>query len=148
MDEPPLARDAIESLMERVGRREEPDPGSAFLADAHFGAFCAFPRDLNRAVLLSAFACEIRLRDMLRTHLRPAASSQFHEWFPDQGRAKRPLATWPGPVAKELAGRFLEDEDRVLYEQFGQMVALRNQLAHRGVPPDLDGALDSVRTAR
>jgi hypothetical protein len=152
MDEPSLRFSQIADFANRAATGEEPDAASAFLADAYYAAFCTLPnRDLKRAVLLAAFACEIRMRDMFRVHLLPEAEPLWAGGYPDrgaQGKRKTSLSKWPGPVSKDLVGRSLEEEDSDLFGQFGRLVEMRNNLAHRGVLPDLASALEGVRAAR
>jgi hypothetical protein len=151
MDHSNLSSEAIAKLATQAGIGERPDAASAFLADAYYAVFCDLPRDLKRGVLLAAFACEVRLRDEFRAHLLPEAEPLYERGYPDlsvRGKKKPGVSTWPGPVAKELVGRSLEEEDVHMYWRFRRLIDLRNDLSHRGKEPTLEDALEGVRTAR
>lgn len=148
MDEPPLLPRDVAEFIRRGTSGDLPDPASAFLADSHFAAFCIRPRDLKRAVLLAAFACEIRIREALREHVAPDRIEQFEEWFPAQGQPRKRVSNWTGPVAKTLVSRSLEEEDGDLYKRVRRIALIRNELAHEGKSPELEDVLESVRAAR
>jgi hypothetical protein len=121
--------------------------GEALLADAlHFA--WSNPSDLQRAVLMAAIACEVKVKETLHeraaAELRPLLDvilGSPRDW------SVAAVGLFDKPMHATL-NRSLKSESAALYKGVGRLFELRNRIAHRGEKP-LDGAgKEAVAAAR
>jgi hypothetical protein len=146
-DEQVLGAELFDEAVRLGSRGEEPLLADSLLADALFLAQDAEPLDLPRALLVAAIACELKIKATLREHASEAQRelvdvllSNPRDW------ALSAVAHFDAPL-KAVAGVSLREADRELWKPATALFERRNALAHRGVMPSDDDALDSIRTA-
>lgn len=138
--------DSLAHIGEKIGRSERPTLAQLMLADALYFAD-RFDPDLRRALLLAAIACELKIKEVLRTK----ASSSQRELV-------ELLLANPRDFTMQAAGLFdkalratlgcsLRERNKGLYKRTERLFQLRNKLAHEGQAPE-DAAIDCVSAAR
>ena len=108
-----------------------PPAEETLLADALYSV-AFMPRDLQRAVLVAAIACEVKVKAKLQSTVvqkRMGVASLFD----------KPLKT--------ARGHSLREENRNLYKRVVNLYEVRNRIAHRGEHPSAHTAGDVVGAA-
>jgi hypothetical protein len=126
---------------------EDPTLADTLLADARFLAKAAEPRDPSRALLIAAIACEVKIKAVL-TSLASDEQAPLTELLLSNPRdwSMAASALFHKPL-RIIGGESLKDHDPELWKRIEKLFQRRNALAHRGVVPSDDEALDGVRAA-
>jgi len=136
------------SLAGHLGGTSAPSPiAETLLADALY--FVGLdPPDYQRAVLIAAIACEVKVKDTLRQKsasdhkpLIELILGNPHDW------SVAAVALFDKGMAAAL-GRSLKSDDREMYKDINRLFEIRNGIAHRGEKPEENEARRVVLAAR
>jgi hypothetical protein len=140
---------SMESLREfaHAAREGPPSLASSLLADAAYYGWDAEPPDSNRAILIAAIACEVRVKDALRSGV-DGVSAGLVDLLLDNPRdwSLAAAALWHKPLGI-VYGRSLSDDDSGLFKEVERLFTRRNRIAHHGDMFDEAAAKESVRAA-
>ena len=106
----------------------------SFVADASYFSSCGAPQDLQRAILLAAIGCELKIKEKLKGKRYPKVSAAGH---------------FDGPMMSTF-GRSLKSEDPALYQDIKDLFTKRNKVAHSGIgllSKDASKGVESSRAA-
>lgn len=122
-----------------------PSLAASLLADAAHYAWDAEPPDSDRAILIAAIACEVRVKDALRAGVE-GVSAGLIDLLLDHPRdwSMAAAALWHKPL-KVIFGHSLSDEESAVFQEIERLFARRNRIAHRGETTDNEAAMESVR---
>jgi hypothetical protein len=138
----------MEALLGRVARDEEPPVAEALLADAEEHSRFDI-NDTRRAVLLAAIACEVKVKEVLRSRV-----SQERRRLLDYAldNPHEITLTAAGGLFNTLMnaalGRSLAAEDNALFRTIERLFSARNKVAHYGKLPEPADARRLVAAAR
>jgi hypothetical protein len=135
--------DTVGDLCSLAESGEDPALADTLLADARFLAKAAEPRDPSRALLIAAIASEVKIKTVLPA-LASAEQVPLVELLLSRRMAAAALFDKPLRI---VAGESLKDHDDALYDRVDKLFKRRNALAHRGVIPTDEEALDGVCAA-
>ena len=135
-------------LVERLAGTSQPLPmAETLLADAPYFLGLA-PPDYQRAVLIAAIACEVKVRDTLRQKISPdrlplveLILANPRDW------SVAAVALIDKAMAAAL-GRSLKADDREMYRSICKLFEIRNGIAHRGEEPERNEARRVLLAAR
>lgn len=136
------------SLAQELGRGDVALPiAETFLADALY--FIGLrPPDCQRAVLIAAIACEVKVKDTLRLKV-PPDRRPLVDLLLENPRDWSIAALALFDKATDAAlGRSLRTDHREVYKDVCRLFELRNRIAHRGEKPDDTEASRVVLAAR
>jgi hypothetical protein len=136
------------SLAERLARNGEAVPiAETLLADALY--FIGLnPPDWQRAVLIAAIACEVKVKDTLRRKVLPDRLP-FVDLILENPRDWSIAAVALFDKAMNAAlGRSLRAERQEVYKDITKLFEVRNRIAHRGEKPDDEDARRVVLAGR
>ncbi len=118
----------------------------SLLADAEFFRWKHFPEAVAVAVLLAAIACEVDVKDVIRS--TAGAKADVAELLLSKPRdfsvAARVLFS---EVMSAVNGHSLKADNAVLEKAVGLLFETRNKVAHRGELPTYSEAIQSLETA-
>jgi hypothetical protein len=138
----------LEEIIGRVNRGDEAPVAETLLADAeHYARHSV--RDLRRAILMAAIACEVKVKAILRSRATEAQRSLVD--FALNNPHEVTVTAADGLFDKlmlAMLGRSLRQEDRQLFLDIKSLYAARNRIAHGGSMPDEAEAGRVVRAAR
>jgi hypothetical protein len=118
----------LNEIRDQVASQGEPSVAESLLADARFLAQEAEVVDAQRAVLIAAIACEIKVKLVLR---QKAGSSRM-DLLKLVLRRTSNLEDLLGELAMAALGVSLRKKDQPLYGHMKRLNELRNQVVHRG----------------
>ena len=106
------------------------------------------PPDYQRAVLIAAIACEVKVRDTLRRKVS-ADRLPLIELILENPRdwSVAALALFDKAMAAAI-GRSLKAHDNQMYKDVGRLFEVRNRIAHRGEQPEQSEARRVVLAAK
>lgn len=141
-----LDRACIDRLTSHLTRRDEIPMPELLLADASYYTRRLRPAEAQRAILMAAIACELKVKQTLRTcagdhwplvelildnprDVSVAAANLFHKGM------------------KATTGRSLQEEEAGLHRAVTRLFEVRNRVAHGGAMPDPREARELVIAA-
>jgi hypothetical protein len=133
---------SLEALLKRVAKGEEPEVAESLLADAAY--LCEYTHEANRAILLAAIACELRVKQVLRRRAKPGQAQQLIEQLIPR---QRPVSGLFDKPMKIVAGRSLRESEPELWKSVVDLFSQRNGIAHRGETAPRDDAGAAVNAA-
>jgi len=142
-----LDHDTMRAIVAAVGRKEDPSLADSLIADAIYYARDADPADLNRAVLIAAVACEVKVKESLRQAAKPGVDEILEVLFENPRDWSMAAAALFDKAAKAVTGRSLREDDRALYNRVDTLFTRRNRIAHRAKMPTVEEAWDSLHAA-
>ena len=106
-------------------------------------------RDLRRAVLMAAIACEVKVKAILRRHATEAQRSllDFALDHPHEVTVTAASGLFHKLMLATL-GRSLSQDDNKLFKDVERLYKVRNDIAHHGIMPDATDADRVVRATR
>ena len=136
------------SLAGRLGKTSAPLPiAETLLADALYFTGLA-PPDYQRAVLIAAIACEVKVKETLRRKVqsdrRPLIDlilENPRDW------SVAAVALFDKGMDAAL-GRSLKSDNREMYKDINRLFEVRNRIAHRGKKPEENEARRVVLAAK
>lgn len=138
----------MEQIVKYLSRGDEAPVAETLLADAeHYARYAV--RDLRRAVLMAAIACEVKVKETLRRCATDAQQSLV-DFALDNPREVTVTAA-DGLFDKLMLatlGRSLRKDDKPLFTDIQRLYTVRNAIAHRGVMPGESDVGRVVRAAR
>jgi hypothetical protein len=128
---------------------------ASFLADAQHFLACGLQSetqsDLQRAVLLAAIACELKVKETLREHALPSAKAMVEVLISSPRDFSMSAASLFDKPMKAAVGQSLREEDKELHKAIAQKDGLfpnRNAIAHSGTVVDPQVVKKNVQAAR
>jgi hypothetical protein len=150
-----LSREGLAEIVAKLREGAKAGTPEQLLADAQetLGStsverqYAAGRRDVRRAVLLAAIACEVKIKDTLRDKTpddrRPLVEVLLKNWR----ELDVAIAQLPHTLMREAVGRSLHEDDPTLFASVEKLFKRRNDIAHRGDAPPLDEARSLVSAA-
>lgn len=139
-----LSEEAGRVLAEKLKQGASVPTGAALLADAEHMQLGRAAVDSHRAILSAAMACEIALKETLRT-VAPTGAADLADLVLNRQSNIDKLCS---DVSRAIIGRDLKAEDEPLHKRIVQLSQLRNRVVHRGVSVHPDEAHGLVVAAR
>lgn len=147
-----LDHGSFEKLTDSLGKSEALPLPESFLADADHFLGSGTPSDLQRAVLLAAIGCELKVKDTLRMKVFPEGLALVEALISNPRDFSMSAAGLFDKAMKAAVGRSLKEDNRALYNGIdnGQhgLFNLRNKIAHTGFVIEREKAESGVRCAR
>jgi hypothetical protein len=138
----------ISSLDQLLNDGRPPLPiAETFLADALHFAWARLA-DLQRAVLLAAIACEVKVKRVLRDKTTPGILPMLDVLLENPRDWSLAAAALFDKAMRAALGHSLKDEHRDLFKRIDNLFRLRNGIAHRGQRPSSPEANEAVAAAR
>jgi|GEM_PF-2980028 hypothetical protein len=123
-----------------------------FLADADHFLGRGTQTDLQRAVLLAAIGCELKVKATLRTKVFPDGRALVEALLSNPRDFSMSAAGLFDKAMKAAVGRSLKEDDRALYKGIDNgkhgLFYKRNKIAHAGFVIGRDEAKESLSCAR
>jgi hypothetical protein len=125
-----LSTELLHDILTRLSAEEEPPLSYTLLYDARYMARVRRPPDLRLAVLLSAIAVEMEIKQALE-HICPDDGRPLLDaLFSNPRDYSVAVVSHLDKTAKAVCGRSLRDEDRALYNRADKLFQVRNTIAH------------------
>jgi hypothetical protein len=106
------------------------------------------PPDCQRAVLIAAIACEVKVKDTLRQKVPPDRRSLVDLLLENPRDWSIAALALFDKATDAALGRSLRTDHREVYKDVCRLFELRNRIAHRGEKPDETEASRVVRAGR
>jgi hypothetical protein len=124
-------------------------PGAeSLLADAGRAVWPTLDPDSARAVLLAAIALETKTPEALRRVAGAAQQELLELLLANYEEVPTSVKFQLSQVADRVCRRSLEQDDGDLFKRVKKLYELRNDVAHRGVVPEVGNAREAVSAAR
>ena len=146
---PSLGRFGVESLSRHddtdlknaLQNKISPDLIEQLLSDAQSAAF---QKNLRRAILETAIACEIAVKQTFFAKATPSVAA--YEFLEDHGKVRVTVLDLIISVAKQAFGKSFKEDKESHYDNIDFLFRCRNKVAHRGelIYKDQSGILYSV----
>jgi hypothetical protein len=101
----------------------------------------------DRAVLMAAMACEIRIKTALRELSDPSAHAWVELVLDNPAEVSVSASNLWHKAMKAATGRSLSDEDKALFKLVERLITKRNHIVHRGLHVEPTEARDLVNAA-
>ena len=125
-----------------------------FLADAEHFLLCETQSDLQRAILLAAIACELKVKETMRKKVFARGLPLVETLISKPRDFSMSAAGLFDEAMKAALGRSLREDDKQLYRAIADsptknaLFQNRNAIAHSGAEVELKVAQENVRAAR
>jgi len=142
---------SLERLTDSLAASEALPLPESFLADADHFLGRGTPNDLQRAVLLAAIGCELKVQEILRTKVFPGGLALVEALISNPRDFSMRAAGLFDTAMKAAVGRSLKEDDSALYKRIDGKDGRfnrRNKIAHTGAAINRKEAGESVRSAR
>jgi hypothetical protein len=145
----------LDQVAERLAARKIPGTAEVLLADAREALTGpsveqegqTVRRDIRRAILLAAIACEVKIKATLLDKTPPAKRDLVEIILKNIREVQVAVGALPHKTMKAAIGRSLHEDDCILFEAVNKLFRDRNNIAHRGEPPTLEDARGDVQAA-
>lgn len=137
-DEDAPLGDLSESLVER-----EFDESASLLAEARWAVWPDRDGDSKRAVLMASIALEVKASEALLAMADERTRPLVELLLADEPSVNHML----NKIATAVGGKSLKEYDGRLAKAVGELINLRNDVAHRGKTPKDDDAVKAVKAA-
>lgn len=124
-----------------------PSLADSLLTDAAYYEAFATPKDPTRALLISAVACEIKVKECLRRVVRPESQELLEVLLESPRDFSLAAFALFDKAARAACGRSLKDENKELHKRVNSLFELRNKIAHRGASTTPEQAAECLRSA-
>jgi hypothetical protein len=104
-------------------------------------------RDVRRAILLAAIACEVKIKATLVEKASLEKRELAEVIVKNIREVQVAIGELPHKAMKAAVGRSLHEDDPDLFKAVKKLFSDRNNIAHRGEPPTLDEARDDLVAA-
>jgi hypothetical protein len=145
-DDAPLSGEALGRLGERA-ETGPPELPSLLLAEARHYLGTTHTLAPDRAVLIAAIACEIRVKAVLREKAGPAARSLVDIIVGNPRDVSVAAFDLFHKTMRATVGRSLHEENRRLFDTVRSLFETRNRIVHRGEVTDIEHARPLVAAA-
>jgi len=98
------------------------------------------PPDLQRAILLAAIACEVKVKEALRTKAAMGIRPAIELLIQNPRDFSMPVAGFFDKAMAAATGRSLRTDNQALYKRVDRLFQIRNRIAHSGCPPPPEAA--------
>ena len=145
-----LTPEQFAEIMSRLERGEAAPIAETLLADAEYLAWGVHAApDALRAVLMAAIACEIKVKENLRSRIDDDKLPLLDFILENPREVTVTAADGLFNTLMLVAqGRSLRTDNRDLFKKVVELFEVRNRVAHRGEWPDAEKARELVRAAR
>jgi hypothetical protein len=130
-----------------IGEEQMPPTPETMLADARFLANWRQPPDAQRAVLMAAIACEVKVQRRLLELAKPDALPLLDLMLDNPRAFPHAALELFNKVPAAVGVHTLRDEDIELFKSVARLYEVRNAVAHRGETPDAEEVANLVIAA-
>jgi hypothetical protein len=150
-----LTAPELDQVAERLASGIVPSTADVLLADARETLtgpsvehdWQAMRRDVRRAILLAAIAAEVKIKTTLADKTPDEKRPLVDIILKSFREVEVAVAELPHKTMKAAVGRSLHEDDSELFEKVKRLFTHRNNVAHRGEPPNLEEARTDVVAA-
>jgi hypothetical protein len=147
--------DELDQIAGFLGAEETPGTAEVLLADAREALtgpsveedWRSSSRDVRRAILLAAIACEVKIKTVLADKTPRDKRELVDVILKNIREVQVAVGSLPHKTMKAAVGRSLHEDDRALFDAVNRLFKHRNDIAHRGKPPSLDEARTDLNAA-
>lgn len=154
-EEAALTSQALAHVRNALATSQSVPLPETFLADAQYFLVCGtHSGDFQRAVLLAAIACELKVKEVLKEKAFPGAADLVDILVSSPRDFSMSASGLFDKAMKAAVGHSLREDDKGLYKaiannsQGDALFQQRNAIAHSGAPVTREVAQKNVRAAR